>query len=688
MYFIGVDIGGTFTDFTVMDDAGRIWKEKVLSTPSKPESAILSGLEALREVLPDLLTGCRRFAHAATLVTNAIIERKGAHTALFTTRGFRDTLQMGAESRYNVYDLFLTYPEPLVSRGLRLGVGERIYSDGEVIEPLDEASLKAAIDVAEAEGVESVAICFLHSYRNAEHESRAAEILRRRLPSTSVSCSYDVSPEPREYERTSTTVLNAYVKPVVERYISNLERELAARDCAAPIEIMLSNGTSTSAEVARHFPIQMIESGPAAGVEAAISITRQIDIDSALSFDMGGTTAKLCVILGGVADRARKFEAARIHRFVAGSGFPVSVPVYDLVEIGAGGGSIAGIDQLGLITVGPRSAGAAPGPACYGNGGSSPTVTDANLVLGYLDADGFLGGDMKLDVEAARTALLAEVGSHTGMDAVSAASGIIEIVNETMASAARVHIAEKGCDAARLTLIAFGGAGPLHGIELARKLGCPRVVLPNHAGVMSSLGLLSGAPSFERVTSVNRPIRTVDEAFLGDLIRQLREETTRFVSHGSNLAFSFVAEMRFRGQDHTIDVPFGDGARLTGVAANLSALFLERYENLYRRTTVNVEIELTKLRCVAVDQTFASRPAAAPWQPKPRGEKRFRPAYDPVACRMQDYEVVGRDSLHVGERLAGPVIVQERETCIVLHEGDGLSVHPTGMIMVDVGSVR
>lgn len=685
MYSIGVDIGGTFTDFTVIDDAGKVWTEKVLSTPTKPEEAIMVGLTALAGTLPDLMSACGRISHAATLVTNAIIERKGAKVALLGTEGFRDVLQMGMESRYNVYDLFLKYPEPLVRRDLRLGVAERVYSDGAVIAPLNEESLARAVAVAAADGAESVAICFLHAYRNDAHEKHAEEFVKARLPGVSVSCSYDVSPEPREYERTSTTVLNAYVKPVVERYLSSLEVELAARGCAGRLEIMLSNGTSTSAEVAKRFPIQMIESGPAAGVEAAIAIAKRMGLDAALSFDMGGTTAKLCVVQGGAADRARKFEAARVHRFVAGSGFPVSVPVYDLVEIGAGGGSIAGIDQLGLIAVGPESAGAAPGPACYGRGGGEPTVTDANLVLGYLDANAFLGGDMKLDADAARSALRAEVGYALSMDEVASAAGIVEIVNETMAAAARIHIAEKGCDASRLSMIAFGGAGPLHAIELARKLGCPQVVFPPHAGVMSSLGLLSAVPSFERVVSVNRTVDKVDAELLTELLADLREDAARFVAGAGALSFSYVAEMRFRGQDHTIDVALDEVTLEGEVAEILSEAFRERYRALYSRTTVNVEIELTKLRCVAVDEAFAGQVVfRLDGERQPAAEK-IREAYDPVARALRPYPVVARASLGLGDRLSGPVIVQERETCFVLHAGDALAVHDSGSIVVQIG---
>jgi N-methylhydantoinase A len=502
-----------------------------------------------------------------------------------------------------------------------------------------------------------------------------------------------VSPEPREYERTSTTVLNAYVKPVVERYLSSLEAGLAERGCKGRLEIMLSNGTSTSAEVARRFPIQMIESGPAAGVEAAIAVTRLLGIDAALSFDMGGTTAKLCVIEKGQAGRAREFEAARVHRFVAGSGFPVSVPVYDLVEIGAGGGSIAGIDSVGLLAVGPKSAGATPGPACYGQGGRLPTVTDANLVLGYLDANAFLGGDMRLDAGAARTALLEAVGNPLGMDEVAAAGGIVDVVNETMAAAARIHMAEKGCDAGRLSMIAFGGAGPLHAVELARKLGCPEVILPPHAGVMSSLGLLSAVPSFERVASVSQPVRKLDAAKLRALLDGLREDAARFVAGGRGLEFSFVAEMRFSGQDDTIDVPLADADVGPGVAEALAAAFRSRYEAIYSRTTVNVEIEVTKLRCVAVDRAFAGqaalggadKPVPAPERTPERTRERTRPAYDPVRRALRPYSVATRASLGPGERRAGPLIVEERETCFVLHEGDVLEVDVSGCVILKIG---
>lgn len=685
MYSIGIDIGGTFTDFTVVHEAGETWTEKVLSTPSRPEEAIMAGLTILAERLPGLMAEASRISHAATLVTNAIIEGKGSRVALLTTEGFRDVLEMGLESRYNVYDVFLKYPKPVVSRELRLGVKERVYSDGRVIEPLDNASLDRAIDAIAESAVESVAVCFLHSYRNGDHERRAEQALNARLPDLKVSCSHDVSPEPREYERSSTTVLNAYVKPVVERYLTNLENELAGRDFKGRLDIMLSNGTSSTVDVAKRFPIQMIESGPAAGVEAAIAISERLGIKSALSFDMGGTTAKLCVIQDGLAGRARKFEAARVHRFVAGSGFPVSVPVYDLVEIGAGGGSIAGIDQIGLIAVGPESAGASPGPACYSRGGELPTVTDANLVLGYLDKDSFLGGDMTLDKDRAETAIEGAVGNHLGLDKVSAANGIIEVVNETMAAAARIHVAEKGCDPSRLSMIAFGGAGPLHAIELARKIGCPEVVLPPHAGVMSSLGLLAAVPSFERVTSVNRLVAKLDEAGLRDTLETLREDAASFVSNGKGLSFNFVAEMRFNGQDHTIDVEVDEGQIGSSLTQSLTTAFRNRYAELYGGVTDSIEIEITKFRCVAVDKrSYEHRSTLEGVRAEPDPASK-RTAYDPIRKELRSYSVIARADLDVASVVEGPVIIQERETCVVLHEGDSLQVHESGAIIINIG---
>ncbi|HUB94587.1 MAG TPA: hydantoinase/oxoprolinase family protein, partial [Stellaceae bacterium] len=445
-YRIGIDIGGTFTDFTVTDQSsGRIRIEKTLTTPERPELAVYTGLEKLAAALPDLLPAAHDIIHATTLVTNVILEGKGSKTGLLTTKGFADILEIAREVRYTVFDMFIRFPPPLVPRRLRVGVSERTLSDGSVIETLDEPEVRAAAALFRREGVKAVAICFLHSYRNSENERRAAEILRAELPEVDLSLSHEVLPEPKEFERTSTTVIDAYVKRVASAYIERLDGGLKSRGFARSLFLMLSNGGTATVETAKRFPVQILESGPAAGVEAVAFFGRLIGLDTMLAFDMGGTTAKLCIIENGQAARTRAFEVGRVHRFKAGSGYPVSLPVYDLLEIGAGGGSIARISSLGLLQVGPESAASDPGPACYGLGGEQPTVTDADLVLGYLDASHFLGGRMRLDRDLALSAL-ASVGARLGMEPEEVAVGVFRIINSQMADLIRKSTIEQGHD--------------------------------------------------------------------------------------------------------------------------------------------------------------------------------------------------------------------------------------------------
>ena len=686
MYRIGIDIGGTFTDFAVYDAAGRtLAVEKCLTTPAAPEEAVLTGLEHLRARLPDLAQRCERLNHATTLVTNAILERKGARTALITTEGFRDVLETRHEYRYDVYDLQLRFPEPIVPRPLRRGVPERLHADGTPRRPLDEARLREVAGELAAQGVDAVAICFLHAYRNPAHERRAAEIVRELLPRAALSISSEVDPEPREYERMSTTVLDAYVKPTVDRYLARLSGRLAARGFRAGLEIMLSHGGSTTADIARRFPIQMIESGPAAGVEAALWTCRNHAIADALSFDMGGTTAKLCVIRDGVAERSRRFEAGRVHRFVAGSGLPVAVPVYDLVEIGAGGGSIARVDALGLLAVGPDSAGAEPGPACYGRGGNQPTVTDADLALGLIDAACFLGGAMRLDAEAAQRALDRAVATPLGLDVAAAAYGIHDLVNETMAAAARLHIAEKGCDPARLTVIAFGGAGPIHALALARKLGCPRVLLPPHAGVMSSFGLLTAPPAFERMASVKRLLHEVAAEELEAILARLRGEVRAVLDGAGDLHFAAVAEMWHRGQEFPIEValtPDEPGAN-GGWTARLRARFDARYRDLYGRTDDQAPVEISALRVVGMRPGQAvARLAAGTGDDFPLPARRR--VYDAASRRFVEIPVVRRGALATGAVIHGPVAIQDRETGVVLGPRERAVRDASGAVLIDL----
>ncbi|HEX7101793.1 MAG TPA: hydantoinase/oxoprolinase family protein, partial [Nitrolancea sp.] len=484
---VGIDIGGTFTDLLVLDEAtGAFHIGKTLTTPDDPSRAVQTGLSDLlrqHEIAPGRV---KQIIHGTTLVTNALIERRGVPTALLTTKGFRDAIEIGHEHRYDLYDLFLELPKPLVRRRWRLEVDERVLADGTEERPVEPDDVRRLIAEMRAGGIQAVAVTLLHSYRYPEHERQIGEILAREAPEMTVSLSSDVVPEIREYERASTTICNVYVRPVVDRYLERLETSLRRLGIDCELLVMLSSGGICSVETARRYPIRLVESGPAAGALAAAYLGRSIGMRDLLSFDMGGTTAKACLIDNGAPLTSSDFEVSRVYRFKKGSGFPVSVPVIEMIEIGAGGGSIASIDQLGLLKIGPHSAGAEPGPACYGHGGTEPTVTDADLVLGNLDPDFFLGGAMTLDRETAERAIDERVAKPLGLSVVEAAWGIHQLVNENMANAARVHAIERGADPRAYPLFAFGGAGPVHAFRVAKILHAPGVIVPAGAGVGST----------------------------------------------------------------------------------------------------------------------------------------------------------------------------------------------------------
>lgn len=678
-YRIGIDIGGTFTDFAVVG-GGQVHVEKVLTTPDRPEVAVLDGLTRLNRALPNLLGAAEDVVHATTLVTNVVLEGKGAKTALITTRGFRDILEIGREVRYTVFDMFIRYPKPLVSRNLRFEVNERILSDGTIVEPLDEIGLRAIAASLRDQKIEAVAICFLHAYRNPENEARAVEILREELPNVEISASHEVNPEPKEYERTSTTVVDAYVKRVVSHYLERLAKALRQRGYRNNLFIMLSNGGTATVSTAKRFPVQMLESGPAAGVEAASYFAMLANLGPILAFDMGGTTAKLCIVEDGKAARTRSFEVARVHRFIAGSGYPVTIPVYDLLEIGAGGGSIARINDLGLIEVGPASAGSVPGPACYGLGGELPTVTDADLVLGHLNADYFLGGDMKLDRMAAEAAIAAKLGTPTGLSPLAAASGIYQLVNETMAAAARIYVTEKGKAAGRLTLVSSGGAGPVHAVDLARKLGIRKVVVPPHSGVMSSLGLLTAPLAFERSRSIHQLLETVDVEQLEATFAELEADAAALLPPGATKICERSLDLRYSGQDYALEVQTSGGANLK---ERWKAAFLAAYEAQYGTVDDENPIELaairTKVRQAVVLPAISGAKAARDAAPKGRrdmyvanlGEVRLVPVYE-------------RAALRTGQKIEGPAVIEERESTTVVGDGDSVTVDSFGCLIVVV----
>ncbi len=672
---VGVDIGGTFTDLVLIDDqTARRALGKVLTTPDDPSEGVERGLVELlgREGVEAGQVGT--IVHGTTLVTNALIERRGARTALLTTEGFRDALAIGTEHRYDMYDVFIEKPEPLVPRNLRYGVRERSLDDGSVMLELDEEQVRSIVAKLRDRDVRAVAVSFLHSFRNPAHERRVGEILREEAPEISVSLSSEVAPEIREYERTSTTVANVYTRPLVEGYLTSLEDRLRRLGFGGSLYIMLSNGGTASVETARRFPVRLLESGPAAGALAAAFYGRAMDLPEVLSFDMGGTTAKACLIEGGEPLSSNEFEVARVYRFKKGSGLPVKVSVIEMIEIGAGGGSIAGIGPMGLPKVGPRSAGSDPGPACYGRGGEEPTVTDADLILGYLDPDFFLGGKMRLDRDAAMGAL-EKVARPLGLDAVEAAWGIHQVVNENMANAARVHAVERGKDPRAYPLFAFGGAGPVHGYRVARALGVPGFIAPLGAGATSAFGFLCAPLSFDFVRSLYGRLYDLDWAEINRVLKEMEEEG-RSLLRSSGVAYEEVGvrrlcEMRYVGQGHEVTIELPDGSLGPEDANGLTDLYREEYKRLYGREGPDVPLETITWRL----EVSSPRPAIR-LDGKGRGEgdpadarKGEREIYLPEEEGFLAVPVYDRYRLGPGAGFEGPAVVEERESTVVIGPG-------------------
>ena len=666
---LGVDIGGTFTD-VALELGERRWSAKILTTPEAPERAVI---EVIQRVLGE--AGLRPadlsiIIHGTTLATNAIIERKGAKTALLTTEGFRDTIEIRHENRFEQYDVNIDLPPPLVPRRLRFPVRERIDASGRVLVPLDERATAALADRLAAERVESVAIGFLHSFTNPAHERRAGEILAARLPGVAITLSSDVSPEMREYERFSTACANAYVQPLISRYLANLETMLQREGFTCPLFLMLSGGGLTAVETAIRFPVRLVESGPAGGAIFAGEIARQCKLDKVLSYDMGGTTAKICLIDELKPQTSRAFEVARIYRFKKGSGLPLRIPVIEMVEIGAGGGSIARVDRLKRITVGPDSAGADPGPACYGRGGSAPTVTDADLLLGRIDPSGFSGGRMALDRAAADAAMRHEVAEPLALAVELAALGVSEIVDENMANAARVHAIESGKDARGRTLVAFGGAAPLHAARMAEKLGLDRVLVPSYAGVGSAVGFLRAPIAYEIVRSALQRLDTFDAAAANALYAAMRAEAEPIVRRGAGaapLTETRSAFMRYRGQGHEIAVVLPTRAYRDDDAAMLHAVFEEAYRRLYSRVIPGVEVEILSwimhLSAPLPTEREAGAPTPKSYTPQPA---RSRPVLDPETGEFIDVAIHERRDLLPGAFIPGPAVIVEDETSTVV----------------------
>jgi N-methylhydantoinase A len=665
---LGVDIGGTFTD-VALEVGDRRYTAKGLTTPRAPEAGVLA---VARTIIAEagLAPGdVQLIIHGTTLATNALIERKGAKIALLTTEGFRDVLEIRHENRFEQYDVNIDLPPPLVPRRLRLPIRERIDAQGSVLVPLDDASVSRAIGVLAEQNIEAVAVGFLHSFTNPDHEQRVGNAVASRLPNVAVSLSSDVSPEMREYERFSTACANAYLQPLIGRYLENLTRELERAGFRCPMLLMTSGGGITTTATAIRFPVRLVESGPAGGAIFAACIARQHALDRVVSFDMGGTTAKICFIDQGRPQTSRAFEVARVYRFTKGSGLPLRIPVIEMVEIGAGGGSIATIDTLGRITVGPQSAGSEPGPACYDRGGSEPTVTDADLVLGRIDPATFSGGKVKLDRAAAERAIATRIGGKLDLDAQHAALGISELVDENMANAARVHAIESGKDLRPRTLIAFGGAAPLHAARVAEKLNIERILIPENAGVGSAVGLLRAPVAYEIVRGRLLRLSSFDPAVVNQLLAEMRAEAEAIVGRGAPdapLAERRSAFMRYRGQGHEISVELPVRDFTAADRSTIASLFEDAYRRLYSRPIPGVEVEILSW-VVAISAPSEGELAKAmpvrPSEPKPRSR---RGVFDPQAGAFAEVPIYRRSDLTPGAKIAGPAIIAEDDTSTVV----------------------
>jgi N-methylhydantoinase A len=681
---LGVDIGGTFTD-VVLEAGAALHSVKVLTTYAAPEEAILDGIGqvcARADVAPGAVT---MVIHGTTLATNALIERRGAKTALITTRGFRDVIEMRTESRFEQYDLNLVLPEPLIARNHRHVLDERIGAAGQVLKPLQRAAVEAMAETIRSGGYVSVAVGLLHSYANPVHERLVREVLANRLPGVSVSLSSEVSPQMREYERFNTVCANAYVKPMMRAYLQRLTGQLQAIGMTAPVMLMHSGGGIISLESASEFPVRLIESGPAGGAIFAADLARRHGLDRVLSFDMGGTTAKICMIRAQTPKTARVFEAARSYRFKKGSGMPISIPVIDMVEIGAGGGSLAGVDAMRQIRVGPESAGSEPGPACYQHGGERPAVTDADLVLGRLDPDAFAGGAIPLSAEAAGVAVDVAVGKPLGLDRMTAAFGISEVVDENMANAARVHAVENGEDLASFTMIAFGGAAPLHAGRLCQKLGVGRFLVPPGAGVGSAIGFLRASFSFEATRSAYMRLGDFSPAAARRVLAELRDDAAAFVracDPQARIGYEVRAYMRYVGQGWEIPVDLSAADAAEPVAERCLALFEDAYKTLFGRAVDGVDIEVTSWAVKAATPlpvTAAIDPATAVSEARFAGT---RPLFDPAIGAVVEAGVVARDGLAPGDWLSGPAMVTESETTVVIPAGFTATMRADGSLEI------
>jgi len=686
---IAVDIGGTFTD-VALERGDDLFAAKTLTTHDAPERGVVNGIAEVLDVAGTAAGDVTQVIYGTTLATNLLIERKGSPTGLLTTRGFRDSVEMRNENRYEQYDVNIDLPAPLVPRRLRRPITERVDARGRILTALNEDDVADAAQRLREADVQAVAIGFLHSYVNAVHEIRAGEILAGLLPDVEISLSSEVSPEMREFERLSTACANAYVQPLMSRHLDGLEVELERIGLRCPLHLMLSGGGLTTLATARRFPVRLVESGPAGGAIFAGSIARQLGYGDVLSYDMGGTTAKICLIQNGHPQTSRSFEVARMYRFMRGSGLPLRIPVIEMVEIGAGGGSIAHLDAMGRIAVGPESAGSDPGPVAYGLGGSAPTVTDADVVLGKIDPDNFADGRMPLDASAAAEALLRVVGAPLGLDAMNSALGVAEIVDENMSNAARVHTVESGQRVETKTMIAFGGAAPLHAARLAEKLSIRRVVIPPGAGIGSAIGFLRAPVAYEVTRTYHQQLSSLDADGVNALLDAMRAEATPIVlagAPGHDVQESRLAYMRYIGQGHEVGVELPISIEAAVVDGTSPAAFLAayegEYERLYGRSIPGVDVEIlswvltvsTGVPAVALQASVASTETRVP--------AGTRGVMDAESGAVVQAGLYTRTQLSAGDRVEGPAIIVEANTSTLVTSSFTATIAESGHIIME-----
>ncbi len=683
---LAIDIGGTFTDTVLVSGNETILAStKTLTTHQNPAEGAMEGALRVMHSAGRSLADVTGFIHGTTLATNALIERRGATVATVATEGFRDILEIAYERRYAQYDINLEKPDLLVPRERSLTVRERMSATGEVLIEMEDGAIDALLVEIDASGADAVAICLMHAYANPTHEHRLRDALAERRPDLTVSISSDVSPEAREFDRLCTTVANAYIQPLMETYLTRFVEKFEAEGVTCPILMMTAGGGMCTVQTATRFPIRLVESGPAGGAILAAHIAGRAGLDQVLSFDMGGTTAKLCLIDNARPQTSRQFEIARAARFIKGSGMPVRIPVIEMIEIGAGGGSIAGVDQLGRLTVGPKSAGSEPGPVAFGRGGTEPTVTDSDITLGYIVPDTFAEGFIKINPEASNDALQSVIGAALETDATGAADGVSRIVDESMASAGRMHAVESGKDLGPRTMIAFGGNGPLHASRVARSAGVSRIVVPPNPGVGSAVGFLFAPVSFEIVRSYYSLLGTLDFAAINSLFDDMIAEASAVVAQGAGDAPTETrrsAFMRYSGQGHEIEISLPDRALTPEDLAPLTEAFETEYRKQFSRPVPGMQIEILNwaVQVATPDAAVPDLPATPALTTMTPLETRS------IICdvdgQMKQAGFVARANLNPGDRICGPALIHEPQTTTIVSADFSAHVDAIGNLVL------